>query len=181
MPCTSCPDPLTCQAGFETLFPPFLGNVRIENFSLSRTVAVTGDRISATGRAMVQPLYVTEWGPLSNAPVEIKVYSPGVEKPLVFKGKTDQDGRFSVAVEAPFVFDLSVFNVYASLPAPARVDGAHLECGPIVLYVYPSVGAMPPEERESREGERKTLLENAVLWGSLGLIGLGIIVLAVRR
>jgi hypothetical protein len=179
--CGACSDPLTCEAGIAQLFPPFLGNVKIENFELSRTIAVTGDKIVARGRALIQPFLILPWRPFDNAAVEIKIYSPGVKEPLVFKGRTDSEGRFNITIEAPFVFSMTMFNVFASLPEPHRVDCSHLECGPIVLTVYPSVEELPSEERKRREEERWELIKKAILYGSIGLIGIGLLWTAVKK
>jgi len=159
--------PITCSSGFSNYWPPFVGNVRIRNFRLSKDTAKAGEEVHALGKAEIKKFTpLNPWNPFTNRRVNIKWAWAGVEREVTARGKTDGNGKFDITFTGPYVTKERTVELWASLPEPSGKGGKHLECGPLELRALP--GKKKPEGREKTKR-----LAAYVVAGSVAGVGLG--------
>ena len=160
--------PITCSSGFSNYWPPFLGDVRIKNFRLSKGTAKAGEEVHALGKAEIKKFNPPEYlgVPSPTRRVNIIWAWAGTEREVTASGKTDGDGKFDITFTGPYVTEERTVELWASLPEPSGKGGKHLECGPLELRALP--GKKRPEGREKTKR-----LAAYVVAGSVAGVGLG--------
>lgn len=137
-------------------------DMRIVDFTLSKREAVAGGEVVASGRFLRWAL-IGGWGPEAHS-IKIKLSYDDIDKAEYAEGRSNDDGYFEIPFTAPFVFETTDIDVYAS---SYDIFG-DLDCGPLPLKVY-SMEPVPPPAPPTPS------VEKALLYGSLGLIGAGLL------